>query len=242
MRLAKMIGAAGYCSRRQASRLIDAGRVEVNDSIAQHLTFVAPSDKIRIDGKEIRVFSEKHYVVYHKPVGIDCNLNVEDPNSLCHVIPTSLPRVFPIGRLDKDSSGLLLLTNDGELTNRLLHPAFKQEKCYEVIVKPSFHNRSTNNLTFNTSFVSKMNQPLMIKGKQTAACEIELLDELSFNITLTQGLNRQIRRMCSNLGFYVTHLKRISLANITLSELAVGDFRSLSTDEIADLIALTNRA
>jgi len=235
MRLAKMIGGAGHCSRRQASRLIADGRVSVNGDIAHHLTFVDHEDKISIDGEVINVFNEKYYVVYHKPVGIDCNLNVSDPDSLLHLIPQSFPRLFPIGRLDKDSCGLLLLTNDGELANRLLQPQFKQTKCYEVCVEPSFSNRTNNNIALSDDFESQMNQPIMIRGKLTTVCEITLIDDLRFTITLTQGLNRQIRKMCSHLGFNVTHLKRLSMANIALGSLLSGEWRVVSHNELRNL-------
>lgn len=235
MRLAKMIGAAGYCSRRQASRLIEEGRVQVNDNVAQHLTFVECDDRIRIDGVLIDAVSEKHYFIYHKPVGIDCNLNVDDPDSLLHVMPQSFPRLFPIGRLDKDSCGLLILTNDGELANRLLQPEFKQPKCYEVCVQPNFNNRSRNKVTLCQDFQSQMNRPISIKGKLTTACKITLLNDLSFTITLTQGLNRQIRKMCSNLGFKVTHLKRLSMSNIVLGNLRAGEWRTVTDNELKDL-------
>lgn len=235
MRLAKMIGGAGYCSRRQASRLIEEGRVSVNDETAQHLTFVGYDDKICIDGEAIDICNEKYYVAYHKPVGIDCNLTIGDPDSLLHVMPQSLPRLFPIGRLDKDSCGLLLLTNDGELANKLLHPEFKQPKCYDVCVEPSFSNRINNSVELSDDFQLQMNQPIVIKGKLTTACEITLTDELRFTITLTQGLNRQIRKMCSHLGFNVTHLRRLSMANIVLGSLGAGEWRTVSDDELREL-------
>lgn len=235
MRLTKMIGGVGYCSRRQASRLIEEGRVSVNGEGAQHLTFVDYDDKICIDGEAIDMSNEKYYFAYHKPVGIDCNLNIDDPDSLLHVMPQSFPRLFPIGRLDKDSCGLLLLTNDGELANRLLQPEFKQPKCYDVRVEPSFSNRSRNIVELSDDFQLQMNEPIMIKGKLTTACKITLTDDLRFTITLTQGLNRQIRKMCSHLGFNVTHLKRLSMANIMLGSLPTGEWRTVNDDELREL-------
>jgi len=231
---------AGYCSRRQASRLIDDEKVSVNGELAGHLTFVSSNDQIVVEGKLLAVSSNLQYIIYHKPVGIDCNLQADDPDSLLHVISQlTTQRLFPVGRLDKDSCGLLLLTNDGALTNQLLSPEFKQPKCYQVTVSPSFYNRQQGNSKLTEDFIAQMNKPITIKGKQTLPCDITLIDDLSFEISLTQGLNRQIRRMCSHLGFTVTHLKRISFSGVMLGDLKESESRALISEEVDKLKIIT---
>lgn len=233
MRLAQFISTAGYCSRRQASRLIDDNQVLVNGETAGHLTFVSASDNIVVEGNLLTAPSHFQYYIYHKPVGIDCNLQTDDPDSLIHVLQQlSVERLYPVGRLDKDSCGLLLLTNDGALTNQLLSPEFKQPKYYQVSVTPSFYNRQQGNSTLTADFMTQMNQPMTIKGKQTQPCDIALIDDLSFEISLIQGLNRQIRRMCANQGFTVTHLKRVSFAGVLLGGLEEGESRELVGGEV----------
>ena len=130
----------------------------------------------------------------------------------------------------------MLLTNDGALTHQLLSPEFKQSKCYQVTVTPSFYNVQQGNGTLTGAFITKMNEPITIKGKQTQPCEISLINDLSFEISLTQGLNRQIRRMCANQGFTVTHLKRVSFAGVLLGDLEEGESRELVGDEVGNLI------
>jgi len=191
LRLAQFISTAGYCSRRQASRLIDDNQVLVNGETAGHLTFVSASDDIVVEGNLLTAPS--------------------------------------------DSCGLLLLTNDGALTNQLLSPEFKQPKCYQVTVTPSFHNLQQGNSTLTADFITQMNQPITIKGKQTQPCDITLIDDLSFEISLTQGLNRQIRRMCATQGFTVTHLKRVSFAGVLLGDLEEGESRELVDGEVGIL-------
>lgn len=231
---------AGHCSRRQASRLIDDNQVIVNDQPAGHLTFVCAKDSVVVQGKLLSQPSTFQYFIYHKPVGIDCNLQPQDPDSLIHVLAQlSDERLFPVGRLDKDSCGLLLLTNDGTLTNQLLSPEFKQPKCYQVTVTPSFSNLEKGNVTLTADFISQMNKPITIKGKRTGPCDITLIDDLSFEISLTQGLNRQIRRMCGNQGFTVTHLKRVSFAGVMLGDFKEGECRELDRHEVDGLILNT---
>lgn len=231
MRLARYIAQCGVCSRRNASRLIESQRVIVNGEVADHLTFIRGGEQVLLDGERIDV-SRHAYYLYHKPVGIDCNLDVMDPASLIHHLPIADGRLFPVGRLDKDSCGLLLLTNNGELTNQLLAPEFKKPKCYVVSVKVSYENQQRGRLRLDESFIKGMNQPIIIKGRETLPCEIVLLSDLCFEITLTQGLNRQIRRMCANQGFNVIALKRISFAGLQLGELTQGQYRELTLEEV----------
>lgn len=228
MRLAQYIAHTGHCSRRQASRVIEQARVTVNGLLAGHLHFVDDNDEVAVDGELVTMISGHRYFLYHKPVGVDCNLNGDDPNSLIHFMPTDEGmRLFPVGRLDKDSSGLLVLTNDGHLANRWLSPKYKHAKEYEVSVIPSFWRQQRQDITLNDVFINGMNTPMLIKGKATTKCEVIVTDKLSFTISMTQGLNRQIRRMCANQGYKVTNLKRVAFAGFRLGELAIGTYKEV---------------
>jgi 16S rRNA pseudouridine516 synthase len=208
IRLAKFIADAGFCSRRQASRLIDDKRVRVNGALANHIDHVDGDDHIELDGQQVVAQHNKHYFAIFKPIGIDCKLIPSDPSSLIHLLPQHI-RLFPIGRLDKDSHGLLLLTNDGELCHQLNHPNFDKEKEYIVTTsKPISHE-----------FCQQMMAGVPVKGEITRPCIVEQLNETQFRIILTQGLNRQIRRMTKFCGNYVTDLKRVRIAKLTLAEL-----------------------
>lgn len=234
MRLAQFISMAGYCSRRQASRLIDDNKVIVNGKLAGQLTFVSAIDHVMINAIVLTLAPTFVCYRYHKPIGIDCNLDINDADSLIHHLPKQETiRLFPIGRLDKDSCGLLLLTNDGPLANRLLSPAFKQPKRYEVIVVPSFENTQQGVTSLDDQFIEGMNTPMVIKGHHTQPCEIDITGALSYTITMTQGLNRQIRRMSANQGFKVVHLKRVNFACISLLGLAVGESERLSDESFS---------
>jgi len=233
VRLAQFISSAGHCSRRQAARLIDDHQVIVNGVVADHLTFVTNTDEVMIGQVKLRLIEETFCYRYHKPVGIDCNLERNNPHSLIHHLPKDAPvRLYPIGRLDKDSCGLLLLTNDGQLANRLLSPTFKQPKIYEVSVTSSFENRQQGLMSLNDAFIEGMGQPILIKGRQTQPCIIVITGPLSFTITMTQGLNRQIRRMSANQGFKVRHLKRVEFAGIPLEGLSLGEYEAMTEHEI----------
>ncbi|MEJ6476485.1 pseudouridine synthase [Pseudoalteromonas piscicida] len=210
MRLAKYLSHCGICSRRQASRLIDAGRVSVNGRPANHIDHVELTDDIIVDSQPVSAPQARRLFVYHKPVGIDCKVNPNDPTSIYHVLPQSC-RVYPIGRLDKDSRGLLLLTNDGALCQQLIHPDHHQEKEYEVQVdKP-----------LDAGFCQTMAQGVPVKGQITQPCRVEQMARDRFKIILRQGLNRQIRRMAHYCGYRVIDLYRVRIANLTLTELQV---------------------
>ncbi|MGB1298580.1 MAG: pseudouridine synthase [Psychrobium sp.] len=228
MRLAQYIAKCGVCSRRNASRLIDEGRVMVDGMEAGHLSFIHGGEDVLVNGELISEVDAAYYL-YNKPVGIDCNLDVNDPASLIHYLPSQEQRLFPVGRLDKDSCGLLLLTNHGEVANHLLSPEFKKPKHYLVTVEVSHANKQLGRVALNQGFIDGMNLPLNIKGKWTTLCEINIVDKLQFEITLTQGLNRQIRRMCANQGFKVVHLQRTHFAGLALDDLAQGEYRKLDS-------------
>jgi len=243
LRLAKYIAQAGVCSRRAASRLIDAGEAFVNGEVANHLTFVTEQDTIIVAGEAITLSAQRIYIAYHKPVGIDCNFNSDDPTSLINHIANDGPhRLFAVGRLDKDSSGLLLLTNDGECCHRLLSPLYKQAKRYIVNVRPSFERIAANDAALNSQFVSALSGGVLIDGQVTLPCQVSLLSENCFEIILTQGLNRQIRKMALSQGFIVTALQRVTFANISLDDLSTGEQRALFKDEIDEILCLCGLA
>ena len=221
IRIAKYIADSGYCSRRAACRLIEAGTVQINDKIARHVDRVDSEDIVIIEGQRIEPPAELKYYLYNKPVGVDCVCNPDDPTSIIHNIRTPV-RVFPVGRLDKDSHGLMLLTNDGELCQRLLHPDYYHEKEYCVTV----------NKPLTSDFCRLMSSGVSYSQITTLPCQVTPLSENDFIITLTQGMNRQIRRMCQALGYKVTHLQRLRMVSLQLADLPLNEIRQLSTDEI----------
>jgi 16S rRNA pseudouridine516 synthase len=226
IRLAKYIGHSGYCSRKQASRHIDAGDVMVNGKPANHIDHVSEQDCITILGQKITVDTERVYYAYHKPVGIDCKLSNDDPTSLIHHLPTQ-QRVYPIGRLDKDSRGLLILTNDGEFCNQMTHPDFNHEKEYEVKVQ-----LKPQQLPLADEFANKMAGGLIINKQLTLPCKVTVLSKDTFNIILTQGLNRQIRKMSHLLGYKVIDLNRIRFEQYLLLDLPEGDSVQICKEKI----------
>ncbi|MCL1092230.1 RNA pseudouridine synthase [Shewanella kaireitica] len=233
MRLAKYLAITGCCSRRAATRLIRDGRVMFNDRLANHVDSVTLIDtpdgqdcleKIVVNGELIQTVEAKEYWIFNKAVGTDSRLLAELPNSLLHLLPKS-PRLYPVGRLDKDSHGLLILTNDGELTHQLMHPNFGHSKTYHVQV----------DRPFDELFLANMAAGVSYKDVTTLPCVISRLGTDKYEITLTQGLNRQIRRMSQALGYKVIDLKRVSIQALTLAHLAEGEMRPLSPVELAKL-------
>ncbi|MEH8021157.1 MULTISPECIES: pseudouridine synthase [Rheinheimera] len=232
-RLAKWIAQSGYCSRRAAERLISEGSVSCNGQLGKHTDLVGNADTITIAGKALPAQAEHQYLLYHKPIGIDCNNRPSDPASLYQLLKTLPQRLFAVGRLDKDSSGLLLLTNDGELSQRLMHPDYYHEKTYQVDVDKDI----------NAEFIQKMANGVSWRLGETQyysrPCLVQQTTTRQFNITLTQGLHRQIRYMCKTLGYRVTALQRLSLHNLQLGNLAAGELRELSVAELTQLQALS---
>lgn len=219
-RLAKYLAHAGVCSRKQASRLIDDGIVSVNARPANHIDHVDDNDDIRVNGKRIHSKATRVYYAYHKPVGIDCKLNQHDPSSLIHYLPTAT-RVYPIGRLDKDSRGLLILTNDGEFCNQLIHPDFHQPKRYLVTVdKP-----------LDDDFCQKMAQGVPVNKQITLPCTVEKIADCQFSIILKQGLNRQIRKMAHYCGYKVIDLYREQISDLNLATLDLAENNHLKIDK-----------
>ncbi|MCL4113961.1 UNVERIFIED_CONTAM: hypothetical protein GTU68_035264, partial [Idotea baltica] len=223
--LNKYISSTGICSRREADKWIESGRVSINNQIAKKGNRVFPGDKVIVDGQEIGSKPKQVYLALHKPPGVTCTTDRGDKDNIIDFV--NYPkRIFPIGRLDKASSGLILLTNDGDIVNQILREENNHEKEYIVVVdKP-----------ITAQFLRHMAGGIPILGTVTKKCKIERLQKSVFKIILTQGLNRQIRRMCEYLDYRVVSLKRIRVLNIELKDLATGKHRSLTKDELTKLL------
>ena len=223
-RLNKFISETGYCSRREADKLIEEGRVTINGIVPEMGTKVSPEDEVRIDGKLIKEKTGRHiYLAFNKPVGIECTTNQEVQDNIIDYI--NYPkRIFPIGRLDKASEGLIFLTDDGDIVNKILRARNNHEKEYIVTVNKPITDR----------FIQRMGNGVPILDTVTRKCKVEQISKYIFRIVLTQGLNRQIRRMCEYLGYDVTALKRIRIINISL-DVPIGRYRDLTATEIKDL-------
>jgi len=225
VRINKFLSEAGFCSRREADKLIDIGVVKINGKVPEMGTKVLANDVVTVDGKEVRRKQEKAvYIAFNKPVGIVCTTDtgVEKDNIIDYINYPS--RIFPIGRLDKPSQGLILLTNDGDIVNKILRARNRHEKEYIVTVDKPVTNQ----------FVKEMSKGVPILDTLTRKCEVEKLSKTTFRIVLTQGLNRQIRRMCEHLGYEVKNLKRIRIMNILL-DIEVGEWRDLTGQEFTAL-------
>jgi 23S rRNA pseudouridine2604 synthase len=225
IRINKYLSQAGFCSRREADKLMEQGRVTINGEYIEMGTKVNPGDKVYVDGKLVeKETEEKVYLAVYKPKGVVCTTNskVEKNNIVDFVdYPT---RIFPIGRLDKMSEGLILMTNDGEIVNHILRARHFHDKEYLVTVDK----------TITDEFIEKMRKGVPILDTISRRCEVEKLGDRSFKIVLTQGLNRQIRRMCEALDYRVRTLKRTRIKNITL-DIEKGTYRNLTEEEIKDL-------
>ncbi|MBQ6348331.1 MAG: pseudouridine synthase [Clostridia bacterium] len=224
-RLNKYIADSGYCSRREADRLIQEGRVRLDGRVGALGDRVQPGMAVTVDGKPLSGEGQKVYLLLNKPRGIVCTADPREPMNVVDYL--GYPgRVFPVGRLDKDSEGLLLLTSDGGIVNRVLRAAGGHEKEYEVqIDRP-----------VTPEFVRRMSEGVPILDTVTLPCRVRRTGERSFNIILVQGLNRQIRRMCEALGANVTYLRRIRIMNLRLGRLQPGQWRELTGAELAELM------
>ncbi|MBA4299772.1 23S rRNA pseudouridine2604 synthase [Algoriphagus alkaliphilus] len=228
IRINKYLSEAGFCSRRAADQLLEQNRITINGKLPELGTKVFPQDEVRVDGELVGKPKTKHvYIVFNKPVGIVSTTDVKgERNNIIDFIGHS-ERIFPIGRLDKDSEGLILLTSEGDIVNKVLRSKNNHEKEYIVTV----------DRPIDGSFVRKMSSGIPILGTVTDPCRVELISKFKFRIILTQGLNRQIRRMCEFLGYTVKQLKRIRIMNIHL-DIPVGKWRDLSVKELAELNSL----
>lgn len=227
-RINKYLSEVGFCSRREADRLIAEGRVMINGQIPEMGTKISDEDRVTVDGKPIRDPQEEHvYLALNKPVGIVCTTDTANEKDNIIDFVNHPRRIFHIGRLDKPSEGLILLTSDGDIVNKILRAGNNHEKEYIVSV----------NRPLDPDFVTKMSQGVPILDTVTAPCKVRQLGKKSFNIVLTQGMNRQIRRMCAYLGYEVVKLKRIRIMNISL-DMPVGKWRDLKPGELAEIQSL----
>lgn len=227
-RINKYLSEVGFCSRREADKLLEQGRITINGKKPELGTKVSDADEICVDGKNIKKTEEKHvYIAFNKPIGIVCTTDTKrEKNNIVDYI-NHPKRIFPIGRLDKPSEGLILLTSDGDIVNKILRARNNHEKEYIVRVdKP-----------ITPKFLEKMRNGVPILDTVTKKCEVEQIDTSQFRIVLTQGLNRQIRRMCEYLGYEVKKLKRIRIMNIKL-DLPIGKWRDLTDAEMKELAQL----
>ncbi len=225
VRINKYLSEAGFCSRRAADKFINAGRVTINGVVPELGTKISPKDEVRVDGKLVSKSDDKSvYIAFNKPIGIVCTTDtgVEKDNIIDYIGYPS--RIFPIGRLDKPSEGLIFLTNDGDIVNKILRARNNHEKEYLVTVDKPINNK----------FIQSMGNGVPILDTVTRNCHVEQLGKFEFKIILTQGLNRQIRRMCEHLGYSVRKLKRVRIMNITL-DVPVGKWRYFTEEELKEI-------
>lgn len=232
VRINKYLSAAGFCSRREADRLVEAGRVSIDGRVAGMGDKVSDGQKVQVDNKDISVEEEKILLVFNKPAGIVCTTtDSQGANNIVDYIGYN-KRIYPIGRLDKDSHGLILMTNNGEIMDKILRSANGHEKEYIVEV----------NKDIDDEFVKNMSKGVYLEEleRTTLPCRVYKDGKRKFRIILTQGLNRQIRRMCDNLGYRVVDLKRIRIMNIVLGDLKEGSYRNVTDKEYSRLLSMLN--
>lgn len=222
--LNKYISETGFCSRREADKLIETGRVAINGKSAKKGNRVLENDIVKVDGQLLKKKTAPVYLMLNKPKGVTCTTDLKDKSNIIDFISFK-SRIFPIGRLDKLSEGLIFLTNDGDIVNKILRAGNGHEKEYVVTVDKNIDG----------DFVKKMGHGVKILGIITKKCFVKQEGEKQFRIILTQGLNRQIRRMCAALGYKVTSLTRVRIMNVTLSGLAKGKWRFFTPKEIAEI-------
>ncbi|WP_250657028.1 23S rRNA pseudouridine(2604) synthase RluF [Alkalimarinus coralli] len=236
-RLNKYISESGFCSRREADKLIESNRVTINGRLPELGTKVAPGDEVLVDGRRIKASAENKsdriYIAYHKPIGITCTTERKVKGNIIDDIGHK-QRIFPIGRLDKPSEGLIFLTSDGDIVNKILRAENAHDKEYVVTVDKPLSER----------FVERMSRGVPILDTVTKPCKVTIQSRFVFKIILTQGLNRQIRRMCEYLGYEVTKLKRTRIMSVHLGALKPGQWRNLTDDEMAEInqaVAYSNK-
>ncbi len=224
MRINKYLSDRGVCSRREADRRIEAGRVTVNGETAELGQRISENDLLAIDGHPIDPVTEKFYLMLNKPAGVICTTAKEDPDNIIDYVNFH-ERVYPVGRLDKTSVGLIILTNDGAFMNELLRSRNEHEKVYQVTVDRSV----------TPKFLEEMASGVPILDTVTKPCQVTKLDVRQFEIILTQGLNRQIRRMCEALGYRVVHLERTRILSLELGNLPRGKWKHIPHEQLERL-------
>jgi 23S rRNA pseudouridine2604 synthase len=231
IRINKFLSEAGFCSRREADRLLEQGAITINEKNIDLGTRVQPNDQVKVHGELVHQTSPHVYIALNKPIGITCTSASNVPGNIVDYV--NYPqRIFPIGRLDKPSEGLILLTNDGDIVNKILRAGNNHEKEYLVHVdKP-----------INNAFMAGMSQGVPVLDTITNKCTVLQTSQFGFKIILTQGLNRQIRRMCEFFGYNVTKLKRMRIMNISIDNLGTGKWRHLTTDEVDEIHKLVHNS
>lgn len=229
MRINKLMSNAGICSRKATNKLIESGRIIVNGELCTPGKWVEWDDVILFDGIPFKQ-SEGVYILLNKPPGIICTSDINRPGNIISFLDYP-DYVFPVGRLDKESEGLILMTNDGELANKILQSEYEHEKEYVVTVDKPFEDE----------FLLKLSNGVEIFGIQTKPCKVKRVDDKKFNIILSQGLNRQIRKMCKKFGFNVIKLIRIRIVNLALEGIDEGIWRHATDEEISALRDIVNK-
>ncbi|MFC4098779.1 23S rRNA pseudouridine(2604) synthase RluF [Paenibacillus xanthanilyticus] len=229
MRINKFISETGVCSRREADKLVESGRVTINGAVAELGSQAEHGDDVRIDGKPIGEQKSHVYIALNKPVGITSTTEEHVEGNIVDFVGHR-ERIFPIGRLDKDSEGLILLTNDGDIVNRILRAEGKHDKEYVVTV----------DRPITPKFVQAMSEGVHILGSMTLPCTVTKEGDRVFRIILNEGRNRQIRRMCAAFGYQVRKLRRVRIMNIKLGALPNGKWRDLTNEELTELFAQLN--
>jgi 23S rRNA pseudouridine2604 synthase len=223
--LNKYLSDTGLCSRREADKLIESGRVKINDTLARKGNRVSANDLVYLDGKLVEIKPAPLYIAFHKPIGVVCTTDQKDPDNIIDHIHHH-ERIFPIGRLDKMSQGLIILTNDGDVVNKILRAGNFHEKEYVVSV----------NKKIDSAFIKSMSAGIPILNTVTRPCMVKKIDDYTFNIILTQGLNRQIRRMCEYLGYAVKSLIRTRIMHLKLDGIPYDTWRPLTDIELKTLL------
>ena len=224
IRINKFLSEAGVCSRREADRQVELGNITIDGKVAETGARVLPGQTVLFQGKKVSKEEEMILIAFHKPVGIVCTAEKREKNNVIDYI--NYPkRIYPVGRLDKDSEGLLLMTNNGDIINKMMRAGNQHEKEYKVTV----------NKPVTKEFIEKMAEGVPILDTVTRKCKVEMLGKYKFRIILTQGLNRQIRRMCQYLGYEVKKLKRLRIMNLTLEGIPEGQYREITPVEWEEL-------
>lgn len=228
MRINKLFSNYGICSRKETNRLIREERVLVNGKLAIEGQWVEEDDEILIDNELIKK-KEKIYIILNKPIGVTCTLSNKVENNIIDFMNYK-EYIFPVGRLDKDSQGLIIMTNDGDFANSVINQENKHEKEYIVTVDKAF----------DEEFINSMSIGVNIGGVVTRECKVTRISDYTFKIILTQGLNRQIRRMTKHFGYNVTKLERIRILNLKIDELQIGKWRYITKNEFSEILKLLN--
>lgn len=238
VRLNKYLSDAGVCSRRQADKLIEEGRVTVDGIKAVTGMKILPFQSVMVNGKTVKKQEDSILIVLNKPVGIECTTSLKVENNVVDFVGFD-KRIYPVGRLDKNSEGLILLTNNGEIVNKIMKASTYHEKEYIVRVNKDIEGDFIYRMGNGIHLREQRNGKIILDAV-TRKCQVRQMDKRTFSIILTQGLNRQIRRMCKELGYNVTNLKRIRIMNIQLGDLKTGAYRMVTNKELEELNKLLN--